>query len=321
MDTVLITGGAGFIGSHIAERLLAQGCTVVVLDDLSTGRRENIDHLLREKKFTFVSGSTLDSALLRSVIRLHGVSHICHQAAVPSVAMSVLDPVTSTEANVMGTVNVFDVAVQAGCKRVVFASSASVYGDAAEMPVSERAGLDPRSPYAVSKATKEMLAGVFSRLYGIEIVCLRYFNVYGRRQDPASDYAAVVPLFISRALRDEPLVIEGDGRQTRDFIHVDDVVQANVRALTREDLTDRLFNIGCGERLSILDLARTIKAAVGSRSEIQFRPGRQDDVRDSLANIDRARTGLGYEPQYDIHRGLAETVPWYQEARELTCAA
>ncbi|MFO0752904.1 MAG: SDR family oxidoreductase [Thermodesulfovibrionales bacterium] len=312
MENVLITGGAGFIGSNIAEEMLSQGYGVCIVDDLSTGKRENLAGMRDDPRLSFQQGSILDSALLRDLIRSNGISLVCHQAARPSVAKSVKDPVRTVEVNITGTVNLLHVAAECGCRRVVFASSSSVYGDSPELPKVEPMPFRPKSPYAVSKAADELYGDVFSRLYGIEVVGLRYFNVYGRRQDPSSDYAAVVPKFIAQALGDEPLTIEGDGMQTRDFSYIDDVVRANISALTREVVSGRVFNIACGSRISVLDLARLVIEITGSGSSLSYLPARQGDVRDSLADIGSARTHLGFEPAFDIRSGLAETVAWYR---------
>jgi nucleoside-diphosphate-sugar epimerase len=312
MDTILVTGGAGFIGSNIAEALAGRGFRVVVLDDLSTGRLENLDQVLHAKNFTFIRGSVLDRGLLRSIMKTYQVTGISHQAAIASVTKSIIDPVRSIEANITGTANVFDLAAESCCRRVVFASSCAVYGNGAETPKREALPLDPRSPYAVTKATKEMLARTFCDLHSMEIIGLRYFNVYGRRQNPSSDYAAVIPAFITRALGNEPLPVEGDGLQTRDFVYIDDVVQANLRGLTVKNLSGRCFNIGSGTNISILELARLIITAAGSSSTIVHRPVRAGDVRDSLADIDRSRTELGYAPEFSMSRGLAEAIAWYR---------
>ncbi len=313
METILVTGGAGFIGSNIAEALVSRGCRVVVLDDLSSGKLDNIDHLLHNRSFTFIRGTILDSGLLRSVMKTYQVSGISHQAAIASVTKSVLNPVKSLEANIIGTANLFDIAAENGCRRIVFASSCAVYGDGPESPKCEHMRPDPRSPYAVSKAAKEMLARTFCSLHAIEIVSLRYFNVYGRRQHAQSDYAAVIPAFIARAIRDEPLPVEGDGLQTRDFVYIDDVVQANLRGLNTPGLSGRCFNIGSGSSASILDIARTIIRVAGSSSEIVHRPPRPGDVRDSLADIASSRKELGYAPAFAIEQGLAETLAWFRE--------
>ncbi len=313
METVLVTGGAGFIGSNIAEKLLSEGYAVIVLDDLSTGRRENIEHLLPDSKFKFIEGSILDSGFLRSIIKLNGVSLISHQAAIPSVEKSIIDPVKTIETNITGTTKLFDIAAECRCRRVVFASSCAVYGDGPGLPKREDMPLSPKSPYAVSKATKEMLARNFSTLFTLSIVGLRYFNVYGRRQDPASDYAAVIPKFIIKAVNDEAIFIEGDGLQTRDFVYIDDVVKANILALTTDALSGMCFNIACGERVGILELAEMIKKEAGSGSPIVHKPPRAGDIKDSLADIDSARRYLGYAPEFTIQRGLSETVNWYSE--------
>lgn len=321
MESVLVTGGAGFIGSNITEALLLRGYRVVVLDDLSTGRMENILEIQGSDNLKFINGSILDSGLLRSIIKSENISRISHQAAVPSVAKSVKDPIKTLEVNVTGTANLFHIAAEYGCKRVVFASSSSVYGDTPILPKREDMPLNPKSPYAVSKATKEMLASVFSSLHNLEIVGLRYFNVYGRRQNPNSDYAAVIPKFINMALQNETIPIEGDGLQTRDFSYIDDVIAANISALTKEHVTGNVFNIAYGDRITVLELAEQIKKITGSCSEITYRPQRPGDVRDSLADIDRARKHLGYDPQFPIKRGLVEAITWYREHTGKRCAA
>ncbi|MDA8172094.1 MAG: SDR family oxidoreductase [Nitrospiraceae bacterium] len=312
MESVLVTGGAGFIGSNLAEALLSMGYEVTIIDDLSTGKMGNIEGLLKNSRLSFFEGSILDAGLLKSVIGQKGVTLISHQAAIPSVAKSIDNPPRSMQANVVGTSTLFDVAARAGCKRIVFASSSSIYGDTPELPKRESMPLNPKSPYAVSKAAKEMLARVFSGLYGMEIVGLRYFNVYGRRQDPASEYAAVVPKFVTRAMRGEPITIEGDGLQTRDFTYIDDVIQANIKALTGRGVQSGAFNIAFGERISVLDLAQMILKITGSKSQIVHNPPRPGDVRDSLADIENARRLLGYSPSFALKSGLEETVKWFK---------
>ncbi len=321
MESVLVTGGAGFIGSNISEALLLRGYRVVVLDDLSTGKMENVLEIQESDNMKFIHGSILDGGLLRSIIKSENISLISHQAAVPSVSKSVKDPIKTIDVNITGTTNLFHIAAEYGCKRIVFASSSSVYGDTPELPKRETMPLNPKSPYAVSKASKEMLASVFSSLYGLQIVGLRYFNVYGRRQNPASDYAAVIPRFITKALQNEPLPIEGDGQQTRDFSYIDDVVSANINALTLEQVSGRIFNIAYGQRISVLDLAKLIQKETASNSEIIYRPKRSGDVRDSLADVDLARKHLAYDPQYPINRGLVETISWYRDHSGKRCAA
>ncbi len=321
MESILVTGGAGFIGSNIAEALLLRGNRVVVLDDLSTGRMENILDLSKNDKLKFVKGSILDSKLLRSIIKSENISRISHQAAVASVAKSVADPAKTMEINVVGTANLFHIASENGCKRVVFASSSAVYGDSPELPKRESMPVASKSPYAMSKAADEMLGGVFAGLYNIDIVGLRYFNVYGKRQDPGSDYAAVIPKFIMQALGNESVTIEGDGGQTRDFIFIDDVVNANIKALTGERTSGSVFNIANGEQTSIRDLARMIIETVGSKSEIVFKPARTGDIRDSVGDNSSAIKHLGFRNKYTMREGLAATVAWYRDNAGKRCAA
>lgn len=311
MKSVLITGGAGFIGSNIAEALLLQGHTVTVLDDLSSGSLENIEHLLYHKNFTFIRGSIFESGLLRSIMKIYQINAISHQAAIPSVAKSMLDPVKTVETNITGTTNLFEIAAEKGCKRVVFASSCAVYGDSPEVPKTEDMPLSPKSPYAVTKATKEMLAKNFCSMHDMEIVALRYFNVYGRRQSPQSDYAAVIPTFVTKAIKNEQIPVEGDGLQTRDFVYIDDVVQANLLALSTPNISGRCFNIANGSSISILDLAKYIIKISGSESSLIHLPPRRGDIKESQAAIWSARRDLGYAPQYDIVKGLEQTVKWY----------
>lgn len=321
METILVTGGAGFIGSNIAEALLQRGHRVVVLDDLSTGRMDNIFELQKHNNLKFIKGSIEDSGLLRSIFKSESISLVSHQAAVASVAKSVADPVKTMEVNVSGTANLFHIAAEYKCKRIVFASSSAVYGDSPELPKHESMPFSLKSPYAMSKASNEMLAGVFTGLYGIDIVALRYFNVYGKRQDPASDYAAVIPKFIMQALSNEPVTIEGDGGQTRDFIFINDVVNANVKALTGERLTGSVFNIANGEQTSIRDLAEMIIEALGSTSEIVFKPARMGDIRDSVGDNSSTVNNLGYRNAYTMREGLAATVAWYRDHAVKMCAA
>jgi UDP-glucose 4-epimerase len=319
MESILVTGGAGFIGSNIAEALLAKGYRVVILDDLSTGKMENVLDIKLEDNLKFVKGNILDRGLLRSILKTEKISLISHQAAVSSVTKSIADPVATMEINVAGTTNLFHIAAECGCRRIVFASSSAIYGDAPELPKRETMTPSPKSPYAMSKFAKEMLGGIFSDLYGISIIGLRYFNVYGRRQDPASDYAAVIPKFISKALDDETIPIDGDGGQTRDFIYIDDVVNANLAALTGDSVRGTVFNVGNGKQTSILELARTIIELTGSKSEIDFKPKRAGDIRDSVSDIEYAQKNLGYRKTFTIKKGLAETISWYRQRVSKEC--
>jgi UDP-glucose 4-epimerase len=321
MESVLVTGGAGFIGSNITEELLAKGYRVVVLDDLSTGKMVNILDLSESDNLKFIKGSILESGLVRSIIKSENISLICHQAAISSVSKSIADPVKTIETNVAGTTSLFHIAAEYGCRRIVFASSSSVYGDAPNLPKLETMAPCPKSPYAMSKAAKEMLGSVFSDLYGIETVGLRYFNVYGKRQDPASDYAAVIPKFITKALKNEPIPIEGDGGQTRDFVYVDDVVNANLKALTGDNISGNIFNVANGEQTSILELATTILEITGSKSEVVFKPARTGDIRNSVGDIEHAERYLGFKKAFNLTQGLAETVAWYRVRKAKQCAA
>lgn len=321
MESVLVTGGAGFIGSNIAEALLARGYRVVILDDLSTGKMKNVLDIEPQDNLKFVKGSILDKGLLRSIMKTENISLISHQAAVSSVTKSIADPVATMETNVSGTTNLFQIAAENGCRRIVFASSSAVYGDAPELPKRETMTPCPKSPYAMSKLAKEMLGGIFSDLYGTSIIGLRYFNVYGRRQDPNSDYAAVIPKFIAKALDDETIPIEGDGGQTRDFIYIDDVVNANLTALTGNGVCGTVFNVGNGKQTSILELAETIIELTGSKSGIDFKPKRVGDIRDSVGDIENARKNLGYCAAFNIRKGLAETISWYRQRVSKQCVA
>ncbi len=299
---VVVTGGAGFIGSNLAEEL-SNRYEVTVLDDLATGRETNLEGLNLE----FVRGSILDTDLLAETFR--GARYVFHEAALPSVQRSVEDPARSNHVNIDGTLNVLIAARDAGVQKLVFASSSSVYGDTPTLPKVETMTPSPMSPYAVTKLTAEHYCRVFESLYGLRTVALRYFNVFGPRQDPKSQYAAVIPNFITRVLAGEPPVINGDGRQTRDFTFVRDVVQANIRA-AESDATG-VFNIACQKRIDLLALADTIMDLVGTRVEPIFNEPRAGDVRDSLADITQARSAIGYTPAFSLEQGLSETIQWF----------
>ena len=304
----LITGGAGFIGSHLADAL-AGTHELVILDNLATGKAGNIQHLIEARRVSLVRGSVTDPALLKTC--MEGVDGVFHEAALVSVLRSVKDPDATNEANVAGTLRVLVAARDAGVKAVVFASSSSVYGESPVLPKREDMPPVPKSPYAVSKLAGEHYLRVFSELYGIRTVSLRYFNVFGPRQDPESPYAAVIPLFITRVLRGEPIVIHGDGGQTRDFTYVKDVVQGNLKAMASG--ARGTFNLACGERNSVLALARAVMEIAGKEVPIRHEPPRPGDIRDSLADISAARERLKYAPGYTLRTGLEETVPWYMK--------
>ncbi|PXF51461.1 MAG: GDP-mannose 4,6-dehydratase [Candidatus Methanophagaceae archaeon] len=297
----VVTGGAGFIGSNLTEELAKeQENEVVVVDNLSTGRRENLQNLKNLKKCLFVEGSVTDLDLVRGVFK--GCDFVFHQAAIPSVPRSVKDPLTTNNANTNGTLNVLVAARDCGVKKVVFASSSSVYGDTPELPKREEMTPNPLSPYAVTKLVGEYYCKVFEEVYGLKTVSLRYFNVYGPRQDPHSDYAAVVPKFVKSVSENKPPVIFGDGEQTRDFTFVKDVVRANL--LAAKSGATGVFNIASGRRVSINELAEKIIKIQGKELEPVHSEPREGDVKHSLGDISRAQRGFGFEPRYSLEEGL-----------------
>lgn len=308
-ELYLVTGGAGFIGSHLVERLVKEGQRVRVIDNLSTGRSENIEPFL--KKIHFVEGDICNLELVRDA--MEGVDYVLHQAAVPSVPRSVRDPITTNTANVDGTLNVLMAARDVGVKRVVYASSSSVYGDTPTLPKQEEMRPEPRSPYAVSKLTGELYCQVFYHAYGLETVALRYFNVFGPRQDPGSQYAAVVPKFITAMLHGKPPTIFGDGEQSRDFTYIENVVEANLLATKAPDVAGEVFNIACGERLTVNGLAAFLGEMIGTNVAPEHVPPRPGDVRHSLADITKVTAQLGYRKMVDVHKGLIRTVQWQKE--------
>jgi UDP-glucose 4-epimerase len=307
---VLVTGGAGFIGSNIAEELVRAAHEVVVIDNLSTSSLENLRDLRTMRNFTFVQGSITDLSLLKQV--MEDVDCVFHQAAIPSVQRSVEDPLATNEANSTGTLNVLIAARDCGVDKVIYASSSSVYGDTPTLPKREAMTPTPKSPYAVSKLAGEYYCRVFSEVYGLKTVCLRYFNVYGPRQDPYSEYAAVIPRFITRMLARTPPIIYGDGTQTRDFSFVRDVATANLQAMERT--VEGVFNIASGERISINELATIVMELIGVTCAVVHDEPRPGDIRDSLADISLARAKLSFEPAYTLIEGLEETILWFRKA-------
>jgi nucleoside-diphosphate-sugar epimerase len=305
----IVTGGAGFIGSHIVEGLAQRDDEVVILDNLFSGKKENILPFLSSKNVSFVQGSVTDSALLKTVFE--GADGVFHEGAIASVPRSIKNPAATNEANVTGTLNVLVAARDCGVKKVVFASSSSVYGNTPLLPKREDMVPGPLSPYAVSKLAGEQYLKVFSEIYGFGTVSLRYFNVFGPRQDPASEYAAVIPKFITSILSRRSPVIYGDGGQTRDFSYVKDVVQANIRAM--ESDARGVFNVAYCQRMSLIELASTLMEITGITVPLTFAPARDGDVRDSLADISRAKAAFGYAPAYTVRSGLEETVAWFRE--------
>jgi UDP-glucose 4-epimerase len=309
--TYLVTGGAGFIGSNIVQELVRRGETVRVLDDLSTGKLENLSSLL--DRIDFIQGSITDTdAIARAVA---GVDFVLHQAARPSVQLSVNDPLATDAVNVRGTLNMLLAARDAGVRRFVFASSSAVYGESEELPKRENMATAPISPYGVSKLAGEAYCQAFHASYGMPTVALRYFNVFGPRQDPRSHYAAVVPLFTTALLTGQPPTIFGDGLQSRDFSYVSNVVDANILACQARGVVGQVFNIACNRQHSLLDLLSTLKGLVGADIAPIFAPARAGDIKHSLADTAKARLMLGYEPAVGFHEGLVRTVLWYREQR------
>jgi nucleoside-diphosphate-sugar epimerase len=313
--SVVVTGGAGFIGSHLAASLAADGHAVRVLDNFSTGRRANLDGI--EGHLKVVEGDLRDPRVVAAATA--GAEVVYHLAALPSVARSVADPRTCHEVNVDGTLNVLLAAVDAGARRLVYASSSSVYGDTAVLPKHEDMPVSPRSPYAAAKLAGEAYCRSFARVYPLETVCLRFFNVFGPRQDPGSQYAAVVPRFATRMLAGRPAEVTGDGRQTRDFTYVANAVHAcRLAATAGPDAVGETMNVGCGDRISVLDLVELVNDLLGERVEPVFTPARPGDVRDSQASIEAAERLLGYRPLVGVREGVATTVRWFADTTDPT---
>jgi nucleoside-diphosphate-sugar epimerase len=306
MSTYLVTGGGGFIGSHIVDALLAEGHRVRVLDNFSTGKRDNLASVLGE--IELIAGDLRDRAAVQQA--MDGVECVLHQAALPSVPRSIRDPITTHEVNATGTLNTLIAARDAGVRRLVYASSSSVYGDTPELPKREGMTPRPRSPYAVSKLAGEQYCRAFASSYELETVCLRYFNVFGPRQDPGSPYAAVIPLFASALLNGGKPRVFGDGQQTRDFTYVANAVRANLLAATSPKAAGAVCNIACQERTSLLSLLGMLGEITGKQPDPTFEESRPGDVRDSLADLTEARGKLGYEVGVPLREGLRDTVAW-----------
>ena len=300
----LVTGGAGFIGSHIAEALLGARESVRIFDNLATGRESNLTAL--EERAQFVQGDLRDLASVRAAMQ--GVEVVFHQGALASVPRSIADPIGSLETNINGTQNVLLAARDSGVRRVVYASSSSVYGDTPTLPKREDMPTHPMSPYAVQKLSGELLCGVFTRIYGLETVALRYFNVFGPRQDPASEYAAVIPRFLTALIEKRRPIVFGDGEQTRDFTYIANVVQANLLAASSSEAVGYALNIGCGEQISLNTVLRLAGELLGVTVDADYREPRPGDVRDSCADINLAQRLLGYRPSVSFHEGLARTL-------------
>jgi UDP-glucose 4-epimerase len=300
----LVIGGAGFIGSHIVERLTREGHAVRAFDNLSSGKRENLAAVAPDVEL--VVADVRHAERVRQEMR--GCDVVFHQAAIVSVPYSVEHPDETLEVNLRGTLNVLQAAQSAGVKRVVLASSAAVYGEDPELPKRETMLPSPISPYGLEKLASEHYLSIWAKLFGVETVALRYFNVFGPRQDPSSAYSGVISIFVDRILRGAPITIFGDGEQSRDFVYVANVVDANLLAATRPQATGRVYNVGCGQRTTLRELAAILGAICGREVKPSFAPARTGDIRDSLADIGRARAELGYEPRIGVEEGLRALV-------------
>jgi nucleoside-diphosphate-sugar epimerase len=313
---VLVTGGAGFIGSHLVDRLLRDGHDVRVLDNFATGRRENLVGVLGDVEL--VEGDIQSYERAHTAVR--GMEVVLHQAALPSVPRSVQDPLTSNASNVIGTLNILLAARDSGVRRVVYASSSSVYGSNPVLPKHEELAPLPISPYAVAKLAGEGYARSFYEVYGLETVALRYFNVFGPRQDPMSQYAAAIPNFISAFLADEPPRVFGDGNQSRDFTPVENVVEANLRAIESRRGDGRVYNIACGERISVNRVLDQLRALTGKDIQAMHEEGLPGEVRDSVADLSRSMHELGYRPLVLFEAGLQRTLEHFRESGALASA-
>lgn len=308
----LVTGGAGFIGSNLCEQILKFGCKVICLDNLSTGKRENIEAFLPDPRFTFIEADVRD--LQTCMDACNGVDFVLHQAAWGSVPRSIEMPLEYESVNIRGTLNMLEAACRCGVRKFVYASSSSVYGDHPVLPKTEGQEGTLLSPYALTKRVCEEYGRLYKKLYGLDTYGLRYFNVFGKRQDPNGMYAAVIPRFIRQLLHGETPVIYGDGRQSRDFTYVENVVEANLKAcLADSESAGEVFNIAYGGRETLIDIYHALASALGKHVEPEFGPARAGDIRHSNADISKARRLLGYDPDYDFERGLHLAVDWYRD--------
>ena len=317
--TILVTGGAGFIGSNLCEALLEKGNKVVCLDNFATGKRENLEQLLKDSNFTLIEG---DIRKLEDCLKAtKDVDYVLHQAALGSVPRSIKDPITSNDVNVSGFLNMLVASRDNGVKRFVFAASSSTYGDSESMPKVEDIIGKPLSPYAITKYVNELYADIFSKTYGLETIGLRYFNVFGRKQDPNGAYAAVIPKFVSQLMSGESPVINGDGNYSRDFTYIDNVIQANLLSLvtTNEKAINTVYNVAYGDRNTLNDLMGYLKEYLSefdgkiSSLEVIYGPNRVGDIPHSHASVYKAKELLNYNPQFTLQQGLKQAVKWYCE--------
>ncbi|MDR2915253.1 MAG: SDR family oxidoreductase [Tannerella sp.] len=316
---ILVTGGAGFIGSNLCETLLQEEHEIVCLDNFSTGKRENIQPFLTDTRFTLIEGDIRDLETCRKAVE--GMEYVLHEAALGSVPRSIKDPITTNEVNVSGFLNMLVVSRDAGIKRFVYAASSSTYGDSASLPKVEDIIGKPLSPYAITKYVNELYADVFARTYGMECIGLRYFNVFGKRQNPNGAYAAVIPLFVKKLINHEPPVINGDGEYSRDFTYIKNVIQMNLLALstTNKDAINQVYNTAYGERTTLNQLVAYLKEYLGVYDpailnvQEEHGPNRLGDIPHSLASVDKAKKLLNYNPEYSMKDGLKEAVQWYWE--------
>jgi len=315
-DRVLVTGGAGFIGSHIVDRLMADGCEVRVLDNLSTGKLSNIKKHVGSRRFRFIKGDITDQSMLRKA--LNGIEIVFHEAAQVNITASVRDPLPTNDVNTTGTLRLLKTSTDKGVRRFIYASSSSIYGETGEQPVKEDAAQQPVSPYAVSKLAAEKYCLCFDHLGKLDAVALRYFNVYGPRQG-YGPYSGVMTAFLERLRRNQPLIIHGDGEQTRDFVNVQDVVQANILAMTTEKAAGEAFNIGTGQRTSVNKLAEMVIEASGKKDLTPTHASaRSGDVRHSCADIEKARRVLGYSPNVTLRSYISEVTRERKPSKRLT---
>ena len=316
---ILITGGAGFIGSNLSEYFLAKGHQVICLDNFSTGHRHNIQNIVSNPNYTLIEGDIRNLSDCQKAVS--GVDYVLHQAALGSVPRSIIDPITTNDVNISGFLNMLSAAKEASVKRFIYAASSSTYGDSEALPKVEDVIGKPLSPYAITKYVNELYADIFSKTYGIETIGLRYFNVFGRKQDPKGAYAAVIPKFVMQFMNNESPVINGDGNYSRDFTYIDNVIQMNELAMLTQnpEAINTVFNTAFGDRTTLNDLIRNLQMELSefdsniAKIKIIYGPNRAGDIPHSLASIDKAKKLLGYNPKFSMQEGLKESVKWYWE--------